>query len=220
MLQKYVDEFNGIRDDIKLLCSNIIDGYKIELEGFKKRDVKVLEEAKKIFKSVDSKANAIDNRIIKVFALFEPEAKLLRELVALLKTTNELSRIASSGRKYASNMRTHIEEDVDFKGIEEYLVMIHEAAIKALEFAARLDDDTEKYEEDYKKTMIQESKTDDLYSILEKEILAKMCQGEDMTLNYINILNIARKFERVADHAANIAKLYIFAKKGGNIEVF
>ena len=220
MLQKYVDEFNGIRNDIKELCSNIISAYKMELEGFKKRDIKALDESRKIFKAVDVKANKIDNRIIKVFALFEPEAALLRELVALLKTTNELSRIASSGRKYAANMRTHIEEEVDFGGIEEYLVMIHEAAIKALEFASRLDDDAEKYEEDYKKTMIQESKTDDLYSILEKEILAKMCQGEDMTLNYINILNIARKFERVADHAANIAKMYIFAKKGGSIEVY
>lgn len=220
MLQKYVDEFNGIRNDITELCSKIINAYKMELEGFKKRDIKVLDESRKIFKTVDVKANKIDNRIVKVFALFEPEAALLRELVALLKTTNELSRIASSGRKYAANMRTHIEEEVDFGGIEEYLVMIHEAAIKALEFASRLDDDAEKYEEDYKKTMIQESKTDDLYSILEKEILAKMCQGEDMTLNYINILNIARKFERVADHAANIAKMYIFAKKGGNIEVY
>ena len=220
MLQKYVDEFNGIRDDIKTLCADIINGYKMELQGFKKRDVTVLEESKKIFKTIDAKANAIDNRIIKVFALFEPEAKLLRELVALLKTTNELSRIAASGRKYANNMRTHIEEEVDFQGIEEYLILIHEAAISALEFSARLDDDAEKYEEDYKKTMIQESKTDDLYSILEKEILNKMCQGEDMTLNYINILNIARKFERVADHAANIAKLYIYAKKGGTIEVY
>jgi len=220
MHQKYVDEFNGIRNDIKELSVNIIQGYKMELEAFKERDVAKLDASKSVFKGIDTKANAIDNRIIKVFALFEPEAKLLRELVALLKTTNELSRISSSGRKYAVNMKTHIEEKVDFKGIEEYLILIHEAAVKALEYATRLDDDTEKYEEDYKKTMIQEAKTDDLYSVLEKEILSKMCQGEDLTLNYINILNIARKFERVADHAANIAKMYLYAKKGGSIEVY
>jgi phosphate transport system protein len=118
-------------------------------------------------------------------------------------------------------MKIHIEEKVDFTGIEEYLLLIHEAAVSALEYATRLDDDTEKYEEDYKKTMIQEAKTDDLYSVLEKEILSKMCrQGAELTLNYISILDIARKFERVADHAANIAKMYLYAKKGGSIEVY
>ena len=34
-------------------------------------------------------------------------------------------------------------------------------------------------------TMLEESKTDDLYAVLEKEILSKVCQGEDVTLNYI-----------------------------------
>ena len=133
---------------------------------------------------------------------------------------NELTRIASTGKKYAVSMKIHIEEEVNFSDIESYLIHIHEAAIGAVEFAVRLQDDPERYEEDYRQTMLEESKTDDLYAILEKEILSKVCQGEDVTLNYINILNLARKFERVADHAANIAKLYLYAKKGGSMEIY
>lgn len=220
MLPKYVDEYSAIRNDIKDLSQKIIGAYKLQLEGFESRDITKLEESKSLLKSIDSKSNDIDNRIIKIFALFEPEAGVLRELVALLKTTNELTRIAASSKKYAFNMKIQIEEKVTFSGIEGYLTLIHKAAINALEYATRLDDDMEKYEEDYKKTMIEESKTDDLYVVLEKEILSKMCQGEDMSINFMRILNIARKFERVADHAANIAKMYLYAKKGGSMEVY
>ncbi len=220
MLPKYVEEFNNIRNDIQELSKTIIEAYRMELDGFKVRDVSKLDAAKKLLKGVDERANIIDNRIIKVFALFEPEAALLRELVALFKTTNELSRIASTGKKYATTMKVHIEEEVDLKEIESYLIHIHEAAIRAVEFAVRLEDEPQAYEEDFRQTMLEESKTDDLYAVLEKEILSKVCQGEDVTLNYINILNIARKFERVADHAANIAKLYLYAKKGGSMEIY
>jgi len=140
--------------------------------------------------------------------------------VAFLKTTNELSRIASSGKNYAKNMKRHIEAGIDFNGIEEYMINIHMAAISALESATDIEKDTTGYEKNYANTIVEENKTDDLFKILEKEILKKVCCKDDVSENYINILNLVRKFERVADHAVNIAKMFLYAKKGGKIEVY
>lgn len=221
MLPKYENEFNEIRGFIKELSQNILKAYRLELEGFKSRNLSLLDESREILKEIDAKANEVDNKIIKIFALFEPEAGLLRELVAFLKTTNELSRIASSGRNYAKNMKRHIESGVDFTGIEEYMINIHLAAISALEFATDIENSTAEYEKKYTDTLVEENKTDDLFKILEREILKKVCsKNSDASEKYINILNLMRKFERVADHSVNIAKMFLYAKKGGKIEVY
>ena len=220
MLTKYENEFNEIRRSIKGLSDVIVKAYLLGLEGFQDRDPAKLDESKSILKNIDVKTNEVDNKIIKIFALFEPEASLLRELVALLKTTNELSRIASGGKNYAKNMKKHIEEGISFEGIEDHMIEIHRAAINALASATDIEKDTEEYEKKYANTIVEENKTDELFAILEKEILKRVCNKEGALENYINILNIVRKFERVADHSVNIAKMFLYAKKGGKIEVY
>ena len=48
------------------------------------------QEARSHIKNISSKADDIDNNIIKVLALYTPEARDLRQVIAYLKITNEL----------------------------------------------------------------------------------------------------------------------------------
>ncbi len=76
------------------------------------------------------------------------------------------------------------------------------------------------YEDIYRAVMVEESKGDDLHSILEKEILSRIIIEGDLSIEYVRVLRTLRKLERAADHAINIAKLMLYSKEGGAIQSY
>ena len=222
MLPKHEKEFKNITQTLLQLATDIIDTHKTILDGFKNRDVGTLKSVKDMLKSVPDRANEVDNEMVKILALFEPEAKELRAVVAMLKITNELSRIAVDGKKYAKSIKNEIDnKDFDFNYLENHITQLHLATIKSIEFSIEsMSKDNEEFDDLYRKVMIEESKTDDLLSLIEKEILTKLTEETELLVEYVNVLSASRRLERAADHAVNIAKLVYFAKKGGKIESF
>ncbi len=222
MLPKHEEKLNQIHQSVLKLGSDIINIHKSVLEGFKANNISTFEEIKEMIKDLPSKANEIDNEVVKVLALFEPEAKDLRTIVAILKITNELSRILIVGKNYAKIMKNELNNsEFDFSALKDYIIQLHTAAINSIIFSIDLlSKDGEEFDDLYRKVMIEESKTDDLLSLIEKEILTKLSKGNDFLVEYIGLLNSVRRLEKVADHSVNIAKLIHFAKKGGKIESF
>ncbi|MGB5793557.1 PhoU domain-containing protein, partial [Poseidonibacter sp.] len=81
-------------------------------------------------------------------------------------------------------------------------------------------DDTNKnqIEEKFHKVMVEESKSDDLYSMVEKNILKLISKNLELSKEYFDILSSLRKLEKTADRATSIANLLLFAHIGGEIE--
>ncbi|MFV0481609.1 MAG: PhoU family transcriptional regulator, partial [Campylobacteraceae bacterium] len=66
----------------------------------------------------------------------------------------------------------------------------------------------------------EESKSDDLYSILEKNVLNELAKNLDFTANYIKVLSTMRKLEKMADRSVAVAKLVVYARSGGKLKLF
>lgn len=222
MLPKHEEKLQSIHQSVVNLANDIINIHKVILDAFKIRDVSALESVKEKMKDIPHRANEIDNEVVKVLALFEPEAKDLRMIVAILKITNELSRILVDGKNYSKGMKAEIgNSEFEFSSLKDYIIQLHLAAINSITFSIdSLSKDGEEFDDLYRKVMIEESKSDDLLSLIEKEILTKLSKGTEFLVEYINVLSSVRRLERAADHAVNIAKLIYFAKKGGKIESF
>ncbi len=222
MLPKNKEKLQSINQTLVNLSDDVINIHKEILDAFKKKDVNALTSLKKIMKEIPDRANDIDNEVVKALALFEPEAKDLRTIVAVLKITNELNRILVDGKKYVRGMKNQIgNSEFDFNHLDNYIIQLHLAAINSISYATEaLSKDGEEFDELYRKVMIEESKSDDLLSLIEKEILTKLSKGTEFLIEYINILSSVRRLERAADHAVNMAKLMYFSKKGGKIESF
>jgi phosphate transport system protein len=80
--------------------------------------------------------------------------------------------------------------------------------------------DEEEAKDLFRKTCVEESKTDDLYSILEKNIMADLCKDIENSAECIEVLSTMRKLERMADRAVNVTKLMLFARVGGELRQF
>ncbi len=79
-----------------------------------------------------------------------------------------------------------------------------------------LEDKTSVHEH-YKTVVVEESKNDDLYKIIEKNLLKKTNEDIHLSNEYQEIMAALRRLEKIADRALSIASLMHYAKIGGEI---
>ncbi len=222
MLDRYEEQLQELYKLLETLGNSIIDAANEAENGVNTLTCKNFDNAKEALKNTENCANDIDQNILKTFALFEPEAVELRELVAYLKITSELVRLSDNIKGFSKRMKNHIKSEVDFTTLQEYSIHLAKSAFSSIDFA--IDSlhvkDKEETTNLYRKVCVEESKTDDLYSILEKNIMADLCKDIENSAQSIEILSTMRKLERMADRAVNINKLMLFARRGGEIKHF
>lgn len=222
MLKKYDEKVYAIEEMIVALMDSIIGSNEMTLEAYLGHDSASYESARAALKTLESDADRIDNEIIKAFALFGPEALELRTLVTYLKMNNELVRIGEGSRKYARRIEEHCQSECNLRPFDNVIVQLHKSAINAMHFirdcfTTLRDCDVD---ENYRKVMVEESKNDDLFSILEKDIMTNIISETELSIEYVRVLGTLRKLERMCDRAVNIANLMVFAKRGGQLGVY
>jgi phosphate transport system protein len=214
-----VSKFQTSLDEIKVKILSIGDGLfnanKLINEALATCDSVKFNEAKKQIKNIGSKADEIDNNIIKVLALYTPEASDLRQVIAYLKITNELSRACSNTRSFIRGF-TDVCTDVDVETINEYAVPMQTSTVKAIQLTLSMIEcyDTEEIQEIYNEVLIEENKTDDLYEMVERN-LSNQANGQEFE-KFHRMLRALRKSGKIASRAISIANLLVYARVGGN----
>ena len=222
MLTKYDIKIDDIREKISNLLTSILEANELSLNAFKEDDDIKFKMVTSLLDKVGQKGDIIDNEIIKTFALFGPEAKELRFLVAYLKMTNEIVRIGSGVKKYARRMNEHSKSDCDLEPLKSSIVLLHKSTINALSYILECFNQNNAcdFEDNYRKIIVEESMNDDLFSVLEKEILTLIIDEKELAIEYVKVLGSLRKLERACDRSVNIANLMMYAQEGGEISLF
>lgn len=216
-----VSKFQTNLQDIKTKISNIGNGLlaanTLINEALANCDHEKFQEARSNIKNIGAKSNEIDNAIIKVLALYTPEARDLRQVVAYMKITNELSRACSNTRSYIRGF-TDVCTDVDVATINEYAVPMQTSTVKAIKLTMSMleCEDEEEIQEIYDDVLIEESKTDDLYEMVERN-LSLQANGTKSFEKFHKMLRALRKSGKIASRAISIANLLVYAKVGGNL---
>ncbi len=179
-----------------------------------------LDKVEKISKNIlYTQTTEIDQKIIKFFALFCPEAKDLRELVSFLKITNELNRISSHQRAFIKDFPKCLVPEVEQQLIIDNMISLQKSALSALNTTLEMVclEDKALIEEYFKKVLLEESRNDDLYKVFEKSILQEIDKNLKLANNYQEVLAVGRRVEKIADRALSIAGLLNYAKLGGKL---
>lgn len=213
ILKQILSEMNALGQSTLALSQQILDALT-NGEPDKLRNIKRIPKQSR-YKKIDH----IDNLIIKVFALYKPEAKDLRRLVAFLKITNEFDRIANSYNSFVRDFPRALSDDIDTDLILEYAISLQKSTISALENALILltISDITSVAKHYKIVVIEERKNDELYKNIEKNLLKKSSDNIHLAKDYQDVMVALRRLEKVADRALNIASLMHYAKVGGDI---
>jgi len=215
MVSKFQTSLDEIKAKILSIGEGLFEANTLINEAISTCDHEKFAEAKSKIKNIGSKADDIDNNIIKVLALYTPEARDLRQVIAYLKITNELSRACSNTRSFVRGF-TDVCTDVDVATINEYAVPMQSSTVKAIRLTLNMIEcsDAEEIQELYNEVLIEENKTDDLYEMVERN-LTHLADGQSFE-KFHKMLRALRKSGKIASRAISIANLLVYAKVGGN----
>jgi len=140
----------------------------------------------------------LDNRLITFLALYQPQGWLLREIVAYLKIVPFLHKIRKSIKGYLrgkENSNSALEE----------LYRLSLSALNSLKIGVA----SGSIEKVMGTILESERKADQLYKELLREV--KVTENLDKGLE---LLNLAKKLERITDSVRTIAYYLLFAQEG------
>jgi len=219
MLKTYETKLKNIEEEVLKVATDVIESLELSLKALKEENINDLKNIEISEKKLQVKSNEIDNLIVSTLALYSPEAKDLRQLIAFLKITNELVRTGSNAKDFAKKFKKSYSDDLNTKMILEYAIPLLKSALLSLQTAISIVDeiDANHIEEKYHRVIVEESKTDDLYLMIEKNILKLISTNLDLSKEYFDMLSALRRLEKIADRAVSIAKLLQFAQVGGDI---
>lgn len=220
MLPTYEIKKAAVIEEIVNIGEATLSALELSYEAIKKDEISELSKIKISIKKIEEKANNIDNDVVRLLALFSPEAKDLRELIAYLKITNELARAAYNIKTFCKLFKKSFSDDLNTKIILEYTMPLHKSAHLALKTALSMikDDNADSIQNKYHKVFVEATKTDDLYAMIEKNVLKLMTKNHELAKEYFEVLTAVRKLEKITDRAQSLASLSKFAEIGGELE--
>lgn len=218
MIKNYDVELESVKKGIIEIATGLNKANELILEALKTCDKTTFDDAKSHIKNITSKTNVIDNEIIKLLALYAPEARDLRQVIAYLKITTELLRASTNTRSFIRGF-TDVCKDVDINTINEYAIPLQKSTSKAINIMTTMLDieDPDELQDCFNDVLIEENKTDDLYGILEKNILNNSKKSDNFEKVH-KILRAFRKSAKIADRTISIANLLVYIKVGGTLQ--
>ncbi len=220
MLKNYKEKKENIQESILNMGDILIEALKISLDSLEKEEIENLKKVELPIKKLAKKSNEIDNAIVAVLALYSPEAKDLRQLVSYLKITNELVRVGTNTKGFVKTFKKTFCEELNTKTILNYAIPLLKSSLLSVQSTMLMvkECDNKNIEKKHQKVLLEESKADDLYSIVQKDILKLSSQNVELSREYFDILSSLRKLEKISDRAASIANLLLFAQIGGELK--
>lgn len=217
MLKDYSDKLIEINDKMLAITQDILDANKIILAGLQECNKELLDNAKNNLKNMSSRTTDIDNSIVKILALYSPEAKDLRFAVSFFKISNELLRASSNTRTFITGLSNYCTE-LDETTVKDFAVPMQKSTIECLTSIVNMikSSSNDEIQELFNQIVISENKTDEYYELLQDSIYKKAPNIDDFG-KFTKILRALRKSEKIADRALDVGTLIHFARIGGKL---
>ena len=204
------EQLDQLNKEIIYMGSLIEQAIGMAVEALIKQDVDKAKKAMEFDEEVDHQEKVIETLCLKLLLQQQPVAKDLRIISAALKMITDMERIGDhasdisdlaiqlSGLPHIEQL-THIEQMA-----KETMVML----IQGLE--AYVERNYEKAEE----VIAHDDIIDDLFAKVKQELIDIIQKNSDCAGQAADLLMVAKYFERIGDHATNIAEWVIFSITG------
>ena len=177
-------------------------------------DIALATKVKNNEVAIDQKERDIEIRCMKLLLHQQPVARDLRLISATLKMITDMERIGDQAEDIAeivTFLNGHTMEDME---------LIEEMARETIEMVtASVDAFVKKDVELAQKVIDQDDIVDDYFSRVKCGVISLVAENHADGEFALDLLMIAKYFERIGDHATNIAEWVIYSVTGTHKEV-
>ncbi|MDR1017336.1 MAG: phosphate signaling complex protein PhoU [Lachnospiraceae bacterium] len=178
--------------------------------AFETQDRDLAKEVMKSDDQVDDKEKEIEAKCLKLLLSQQPVARDLRQISTALKMITDLERIGDHA--------IDISELVVLLSEQEYIANVEN--IPAMAKVARemitssIDAFVKKDKDLAEKVISSDDQVDELFSKTKNDLISLVHSDANLGEQAFDLLQIAKYYERLADHAVNLAEWVIFSITG------
>jgi phosphate transport system protein len=189
-----------------LALSNLREG----LKAFKTNDLVLAKEVMAKDEDVDQYEEEIAKQALKIIWKEQPVAGDLRLVTGILKLITDLERIGDHASDVAE-MTLHLSDARNQRVMpitSKMAERVEKMVLKSIEGLVKVDDKLAN------EVISEDDEVDELFKTLISKMTQELKEDHIEPNEAIYILMVAKYFERVGDHAVNIAQWIIFMSKG------
>ena len=173
------------------------------------RDEKMRKNAIEAEKQIDHMEKDIESLCMRLLIEQQPVASDFRKVTSALKMISDLERIGDHAEDIAE-IAVYVDS-VDLKN----KVHINDMAQAAVKMVVSGMDSYVKQDEELARSVLKMDDTvDKMFLSVKNELIEMIRSGEENGETLLDLLMIAKYFERIGDHAENIAEWVIYAVTG------
>lgn len=167
------------------------------------------QSAEECEKQIDRMERDIETLCMRLLMHEQPLAADFRLVTAALKMISDMERIGDHAEDIVELGEYIVKTD---NALREHIGKMAEAAVKML--AASVNSYTEKDAELAHSVILMDDTVDALFVEIKQSLLKSVKSEEENAEALLDMLMIAKYFERIGDHAENIAEWVIYAVTG------
>ena len=211
--EKQLTQLNDMLIEMGSLIESAIEHATRALE---QQDVDLAKKTIAIEQAVDDKEKEIEALCLRLLLQQQPVARDLRLISAALKMITDMERIGDQAADIS-------EITIMLAGIQyikklEHIPQMAEATIKMV--TESIDAFVKKDLDLAKKVIEYDDVVDDLFCVVKDELIELIRTDSANGEQAIDFLMIAKYFERIGDHAVNIAEWVVFSITGLHVNGF
>jgi len=180
------------------------------IEAVIKRDSELAARTIEADSKVDNLEHEVDAFVVRLLALRQPMASDLREIVAALKISSDLERIADYATNVAKRAMALLQSPpVQPAHVVPRMAQLAQSMIKDVLDAYSVRDADKAIE-----VWERDEELDEMYTSLFRELLTYMMEDPRSIGPCTHLLFVAKNIERIGDHATNVAENIYFLVHG------
>jgi phosphate transport system protein len=179
------------------------------IDAIAKRDMALAEQTVALDARVDQMEAQIEAQAVRLLALRQPLALDLRETIAALKISSDLERIGDLAKNVAKRALVVSRDASPDQQLTQGLARMGRASLTQVKNV--LDAYAQRDANAAMTVWKRDGEIDELYNSLFRELLTYMMEDPRKIGPSTHLLFIAKNFERIGDHATNIAETVHYA---------
>ena len=207
MRSKFDEQLDRLNKEMMKMGSAIEDSIRKAVDALVKQDAELAKKVMIQDEEIDREQKTIESICFNLLIQQQPVAKDLRTITAALKMVTDMERIGDQITiKLANQPYIKKLEHINQMASETMLMLIR--SIEAY---------VEKDMDKARKVIAYDDVVDDLFEKVRDDLIAMIQADSANGEQAADLLMVAKYFERIGDHATNIAEWVIFAldTKGG-----
>ena len=213
ILATFDEALSSLRSNVLMMAGLAERTLERAIKGLLQRDDNLAAAAIADDEEIDQLEKQIDKDGVDVLLRYQPVASDLRRVVAAMKLSPNIERVADQATNIARRARKLNKHPALPEA--EIIRPIHAHAISM--FKDSVDAFVQENVDLARAVVARDDALDKMNKIANRQLTQRMAEDPDQLRGYLNLIFVSRCLERVGDHTANIAEDAVYAAAAEDI---